>query len=162
MLTQERLKELFSYNQDTGLFVRIVATSNCIKVGDIAGCNCKNGYLKIGIDGEEHLSHRLAWLYVYGIWPAKQLDHINGIRNDNRISNLREATNSENAQNIRNPPTHNKSGYLGVSFSKEKKKWVAHISINDKSKYLGYYASPELAHDAYLAAKRIYHPFGTL
>jgi len=95
--------------------------------------------------------------------PENEIDHINGIRNDNRICNLREATKSENAQNQRKAPSHNKStGLIGASFDKRYKKFESKIHINGKSKFLGYFKTAIEAHNAYLTEKRLIHPFGTI
>lgn len=98
MLTQDRLKELLHYDEDTGMFTWIVSTARCVKVGDIAGSKNGKGYLHIMVDKRIYLAHRLAFLYVHGRFP-EFTDHINWIRDDNRISNLREVTQQENNQN---------------------------------------------------------------
>lgn len=157
-LTQSRLKELLHYNPDTGLFTWKVSLSKRVKVGDIAGTVKNPGYLRIRIDGKPYYAHRLAWLYVYGAWPKDQIDHINGERTDNRICNLREATNAENQQN-RKKQINNVSGYPGVYWNKSGQKWQARIKINSKTKYLGLFETPEAGHHAYLAAKAELHKF---
>ena len=102
-LTAERLREVLAYDPDTGVFTWKARTSpfSRVNVGDVAGNLRRDGYIEICVDGRKHQSHRLAWLYVYGEWPADQIDHINGIRTDNRIANLREANNAENHHNLR-------------------------------------------------------------
>lgn len=158
MITLSRLKELLHYCQETGLFVRLVSTSSNAKVGDVAGRKHSRGYWHIGIDGKDYLAHRLAWLYMTGAWPTNQIDHINGVRDDNRISNLRGATNAENQQNtaLRDDNT---SGFMGVSWFRERGKWHARITIAGKDKHLGYFDTPEDAHEAYLTAKAAHHRF---
>lgn len=158
MITQSRLKELLSYDPETGVFTRIVRTSSNARIGDIAGCLTPYGYRQISIDGKDYLSHRLAWLYMTGAWPTDQMDHINGVRDDNRFVNLHEATDAENQQN-RALPSNNTSGFLGVSWHKPTNKWRADIMIAGHQKFLGYFTTPEAAHEAYLAAKAIHHPF---
>ncbi|MCK9994454.1 MAG: hypothetical protein Dbin4_02974, partial [Alphaproteobacteria bacterium] len=98
-LTQSRLKELLHYDPDTGVFTRRVQTSSNARVGDVAGCLHPEGYRHIQIDGKRYAAHRLAWLYMTGEWPTNQLDHLNGVRDDNRWGNLREATHGQNQQN---------------------------------------------------------------
>ena len=153
MLTQSRLKELFDYCPDTGIFVRKVNRSNT-KKDEIAGCLGK-GYYKIRIDDVLYLSHRLAWLYVYGTLP-EFVDHINRISTDNRIDNLRPVTKAQNQQN-HGIPKNNKSGYLGVSWDKARNKWSACIQHNNKTIGLGRYADIQMAYKAYQEAAKKYH-----
>lgn len=137
MLTQERLKQLFIYDECTGVITRIVSRGTRAIAGDIAGYSDGRGYLKITIDYKEYNTHRLAWLYVYGEWP-NQIDHINGNRSDNRLSNLRNVNNQENSKN-RRISSNNKSGIMGVSFCNTTSKWISQIYVNEKSKSLGYF-----------------------
>lgn len=155
-LTCERLKELFSYSRETGEFTRIKAVS-AAKPGTKISHKDSKGHIQVRIDGCMYSGHRLAWLYVYGEWPKGHIDHINGIRSDNRIANLRDVTITENAQNIRNPRINNKTGLLGVSWKASAKKYVAQIQIHGKVKYLGLFSDPHGAHEAYLQAKREHH-----
>ena len=156
MLTQSRLKELLNYDPDTGVFAWLVKPSKRVNVGAIAGCVMVIGYREIGIDGKSYYAHRLAFLYMTGAWPIDQLDHRNGIRDDNRWDNLREATNAENCQNQVMPCT-NKSGFMGVS--RFRNKWRARIKIAGREKHLGFFDAPEDARAAYLAAKVEHHAF---
>jgi len=162
MLTQARLKEVLHYDADSGIFRWKTSTNRRIKALQVAGCIRGDGYMLIGIDRKFYLAHRLAWLYVHGSWPVDQIDHISGCRTDNRICNLREATGAENMQNHRNPPSSNKSGFLGVSLRLELKKYQACIKIMGKNKHLGLFDTPEQAHEAYLKAKRSHHKFCTI
>ena len=114
-----------------------------------------HGYICIRVDNVLYTAHRLAWLYAYGRWPTHQLDHINKDRADNRLCNLREATNAENAQNRKR--RDNKTGYTGVN--RENNKWKAEIKLNYKTIRLGLFDTPEEAHAAYLSAKHGLHPF---
>lgn len=161
MITQARLKELFDYDPATGIFTRRVATSNRVKPGAPVGVRNGNGYFRMQADNKRYYCHRLAWLYVYGTIPKHQIDHINGDPSDNRICNLREASNLENHQNIR-AHQDNKSGYLGVSWYPKIKKWSAEI-MHEGIKYkLGMFDDPKEAHAAYLAKKQELHPFSTI
>lgn len=175
MLTQEKLKELLHYDPDTGFFTwkeRTIYSSgkhyssstwNTRFSGKIAGFIGKDNKYRICINYKTYLLHRLAWLYIYGNFPKDQIDHINDIKDDNRILNLREASNSENMQNLKKAKIDNKSsGLLGVSFNKNINKFVAKIKINKKQKHIGYFTNPLDAHEAYLKEKRKLHPFGTL
>lgn len=158
MLTQERLKELLDYDPETGVFVWKVCAAKNIKAGSVAGCKILDGYIKIRINGNLYRAHRLAWLYIYGCWPTNQIDHINRVRDDNRLCNLREATNQENSWNT-NKRKDNTSGYRGVCWDKRTKKWQANIAINGNKKHIGHFDTPETAHAAYLAAKEEHHKF---
>lgn len=158
MLTQERLKELLDYDPETGVFTRKVSLSRRVKVGDIAGSLHPHGYLTLMVDAKSYVAHRLAWFYVYGVWP-KEIDHINRIRNDNRISNLREVSRLENMYN-KSKYANNSSGLTGVSWHKATGKWHSSICAKGLQKYLGLFDTPEEAHAAYLAAKEELHNIG--
>lgn len=162
LLTQEELKNHLIYEPETGIFIRKISNSMRMKIGDVAGGKDKDGYVIIRINTQMHKAHRLAWLYMMGEWPTYTIDHINGIKGDNRIENLREATDSENKQNFRKPSRNNTAGFLGVSFSKKDKKFRASISVDGKQKHLGNFDTAEKASAAYLAAKRIHHKFCTI
>jgi len=138
MLTQKELKELLKYNQETGAFVWIKSLCHKAKIDAIAGSNHIAGYISIGIKGKLYLAHRLAWLYVVGVWPENQIDHINHIRDDNRLVNLREATNQENHKNQR-LSKNNTSGVTGVSWNKRRYKWEVKIKTDEKYKGLGFF-----------------------
>lgn len=161
-LTAERLRELFRYDPETGQFTRRVAIGRhgCFVAGSVAGSLKKCGYIYVCVDHISHRAHRLAWLYVTGHWPADQIDHMDGDRTNNRIANLREATNAENRQNERKARRSSKSGLLGVTASG--RRWRACIKLDGRTRQLGRFSTPEAAHMAYLAAKAELHPFGTL
>lgn len=147
-LTQERLKELLNYDIKTGIFTWLKPRKG-IDVGNIAGAPDKDGYLLIGVDGKIYRAHRLAWFYVYGLWPKYQLDHKDNIISNNKLDNLREANNSQNQQN-RGVMVTNKLGIKGVKRSG--KKFNAVIRINGKATYLGTFDSAEEAGKAYAKA----------
>lgn len=147
MISHERLLEILNYNFETGIFTWKIATSNRVKIGSVAGySNGKSGYRQNEIDGKKYYSHRLAWFYMYGTWPSNEIDHINGIRDDNRISNLREASINEQRWN-RNISKNNKSGFKNVYFDKKTNKYRAEIEANGKKFYLGVFDNPEAAHE---------------
>jgi hypothetical protein len=160
-VTQELLKELFTYCQDSGRLINRVNRGKA-KSGDESGGLDNKGYRRVRVLGERYGAHRLIWLYVHGVWPKEHIDHINGDRADNRLENLREATFSENMRN-RKVQTNNKSGFKGVSFSKKNCKWEAHIKVNRKITHLGLFKTPEAAHEAYCqAAKQLHKNFANL
>jgi len=135
MLTQERLKELLHYDPDTGIFTWIKATGPRCKIGNVAGSIQTFGYRQIKLNTINYCAHKLAWFYFYGELHNGEFDHINRIKDDNRIVNLRKATRSNNTQNV---PIRkdNKSGYKGVSWNGYKKRWIAQIFINGKQKQI--------------------------
>jgi hypothetical protein len=156
--TQERVIELFFYNQDTGVFTRRAKVSGAKGVGAVVGTSSNKGYLTVNIDGKSFKLHRIAWLYVYGSMPLLDIDHINGVRDDNRIANLREASRSDNSQN-RATNKNNKSGFPGVCWDATESAWKAYIGHGGKPRFIGYYKTPELASSAYLSAKKAMHTF---
>lgn len=148
MLTQAKLKDILHYNSKTGVFTRIKNVGLKVKSGEIAGSYNTAGYRRIKINGTEHLAHRLAWLYVYGSFPLLSIDHINCTKDDNRILNLREATNSQNAMN-KFLVKSNTSNFKGVTYHKSSRKWQAGFQIMGKFKYIGLFDTPEMASLAY-------------
>lgn len=161
-ITQERLKQLFSYDAETGLFTWRVDRRGHARAGSLAGSPEPTGYIKLKVDGECHRAHRLAWLCVHGEWPSGQIDHIDGDKANNRIANLREATVSENRQNLRRAHRDSASGVIGATFDKRRGVWQASITLNRRCKFLGYFDSAEAAGAAYLKAKAELHPFQTI
>lgn len=151
-LTQALLKSTHHYNPETGIFTRTLK-SGVVKV---VGYYNSRGYIQITINGSKYLAHRLAWLYMASEWPEDCIDHINGIKDDNRISNLREATKSENLRN-RGAQKNNKSGFKGVYRHKSNQKWASQITINGKQKTIGYFDNPEDAYQAYCKATEELH-----
>jgi hypothetical protein len=152
-LTQQRLRELLSYDPDTGNFIGLV-TRGKRSTGRIAGGPDPEGYIQIRIDYVTYRAHRLVWLYVYGRWPVGQIDHRNGVTSDNRLSNLREATPAQNSQNRKRCST-NTSGFTGVHWHARKRRWGARIG----TKTLGYFRSAEEANAVRVAAKAAAHTF---
>ena len=158
-LTAARLRELLHYSQDTGLFTRRTDNNRGQRVGDVAGCiHARTGYVTIYVDGRNYTAARLAWLYMTNREPSFDMDHINGIKHDNRWCNLRDIPTQHNSQNTHGPNKNNKSGFMGVHFRAERGKWVAQLRINGKATRVGTFATPEAANAAYIEAKRIHHP----
>ncbi len=158
----ELLRSCLTYNPETGLFFWLISPSNSVKAGSPAGCTDKQGYVCIRFNNKKQSAHRLAWLYVHGELPKHCVDHINGDRGDNRISNLRDVTPSVNLQNQKKATARNTRGLLGACWNKSVNKWQSQIVVKGKFKYLGIFDTPELAHQAYLTAKRELHEGCTL
>lgn len=158
LLTQRRLREVLDYNPNTGKFFWKVLTGPNASTNKEAGWKMKKDGRMIQIDGKGHYAHRLAWLYVYGIEPSGDIDHINGDKLDNRLINLRNVTRAQNRVNVSGVQKNNTSGYLGVDFHLAKKSWQARISFNGDRLFLGYFDTPERASLTYQAVKRILHP----
>jgi hypothetical protein len=156
-LTAERLREVLHYNPDTGVFTRLINTPNFPEfgIGAIAGNDNGQGYLVCSIKGTIHKCHRLAFVYMSGEWPTQEVDHMNGNRADNRWANLRLVTRAVNRQNMRAARSDNKAGLIGVAGNAGK--WRAAICAGGKWHWLGNHSTPELAHAAYLEAKRRLH-----
>ncbi len=156
MITAERLRELIRYCPETGIFHWINSPSARVCSGAVAGAkSTKDGYIRIIINRKSYLAHRLAWLHFYGQFPNKIIDHIDGVRSNNAITNLRDVTLSINAQNVKASSPKTKSPYLGVS--QKGNKFQAQIKINKKLKYLGMFKTATEAHEAYLREKRLHH-----
>lgn len=160
-LTAERLREALAYDPATGEWTWLVSNSMRRLAGSKAGELKPSGYILIGIDCFRYRAHRLAWLYMTGVWPKEQVDHINGERADNRWANLREATQVQNSANMKVRGS-NRAGIKGVSRYDgiSVTRWRAHLSVGHHMFYLGSYATPEAAHAAYVdAAKRHFGEF---
>jgi len=143
-LTQKALKERLHYNPETGIFIRIARAGNQM-VGSKVGYTCKkDGYIRIGVNGQRYLAHRLAWLYMTGEFPSHQIDHKKHIRDDNRWSEIQEATHQENGKNT-SLQTNNTSGSLGVFPRTDGKAWCASIKVNGKPLHLGSFSTKEAA-----------------
>jgi hypothetical protein len=153
-LSQEYLKSILDYDLETGIFTWKVNKSQRCKIGNIAGW-LSNGYREIEIDSKKYKVHRLAWLYVNGEIPKNLIDHIDGNRLNNKISNLREATYQQNGENYKKPKT-NTSGVKNASWHKSSNKWVVSISIKNIKKTIGYFDNLEFAELVAIEARNKY------
>lgn len=152
-LTQDRLQEILKYSPESGEFRWVCPRLDALS-RQRAGFETSSGYWAINISKIRFFAHRLAWLYVHGKWPDGDIDHLNGDKLDNRLSNLRDVprrTNSENQREGR------RGGLLGTAFHKSSGKWRAVIGVNYTQRTLGYFDTAEQAHEAYKAEKRKVH-----
>lgn len=156
ILTQEELKKRLSYDKETGLFRWRGGVVRRLKNNEIAGRIGERGYIQIGINKKLYLSHRLAWLYVYGEFPSNLIDHIDGNPSNNRIENLRECTDGENQLN-RKINSNNKSGHKGVCWAAHANKWKATGTGTKKREHLGYFDSKEEAVKVYQEFCLLHH-----
>lgn len=153
-LTHTRLRELIGYNSETGTLISLSCRGN-IAAGDRIGTINTRGYRQACIDGRMYYEHRLVWLYVFGEWPADQIDHINGDRADNRVKNLREVSQAQN--NANSVSRRNTDQLRGAYYIGEKQRWMAQIVSDSRTQYLGYYDTAEEAHEAYQTAANHIH-----
>lgn len=171
-LTAEYLKECVTYEPETGEFTWLDRPPSHFKSyrglngwrsrccpGQLAGGPDGLGYTRISIDGTTYKCHRLAWLYVHGEWPAHEIDHINGVRSDNRISNLRDVPRILNMRNCRKS-ARNSSGVSGLHRMKQTGRWQVTINTAAGKQYLGSFTSKAEAVRVRKAAERQYgyHP----
>lgn len=156
MITFEQLHQIFDYD---GTHLVWKQSGRNRRVGSIAGCTNTLGYRVIRICGALELEHRLVWLWHYGIYPEKNLDHANGDRSDNRLDNLRECSQAQNLQNRARPKKNRKHQWQGCDFHKTMNKWRVRIRANGAIHLIGYYTDPEEAQAAYFEAKERLHTF---
>lgn len=156
-----RIEAVLEYDPNEGVFIYRKAMGRQA-AGTLAGTKNNNGYLVISVDGQKILAHRIAWAWMHGKYPDGAIDHINGVRTDNRIANLRIATPS---QNVANCATRSKTGARGVSYYPDRQNlpWKAFISVGRKTKNLGSFASKQEASAAYnRAARELFGEFARL
>lgn len=157
----EQLRAQFHYDPTTGVFTRLARTSSRVKVGQLAG-TVANDYVYFCFLGRRQSAHRMAWLYVYGRMPVGEVDHRDGNTQNNAIANLRDEATVVNQHNQVRAHRQSKTGLLGAMPSKQRGGYVATISVDGKSRYLGHFETAEAAHAAYVDAKRRYHEGSTL
>jgi len=146
----------FSYDPDTGMLRRKTRPSNRVHLGDLVGTMDRQGYLRACFQRKTVRVHRLAWVCFYGKWPDGEIDHIDGNRSNNRITNLRDVSRSVNAENLLKGHRDKKfNAPLGVSWAKGK--WYAYINTGGRRINLGHFETVEVAQKTYLDAKRRLH-----
>ena len=159
-LNADYVRSILDYDANTGVFrwrrrEDVADSWNAKFAGKIAGNVNIGGYLRIGINNRHCYGHRLAWLVCNGEWPSTGIDHIDGNTLNNRISNLRLATYSENGQN-RLAQRNSSSGYKGVYWHSRRKVWESKIQLGKKQSHLGYFHDIENAKRAYQEAEEMY------
>lgn len=161
-LTASELKEIFHYDPETGEWFRFVNRGRKSNIGPYSTKpHGRLGYCFFGVNMRLYAAHRLAWLYVYGEWPKADIDHINGVKTDNRIANLRESNALENNQNRIPCKSKNRTGAAGVT-AMPSGRFQAKIKANKQHVYLGTFDTIEDAESAYMKAKLALHkPFAT-
>jgi len=160
--SQERLIEVFDVIPESGDLIwksraDVGAPWNAKNAGKIAGHVRKDGYRTVAINGVSYYVHRIIWKMVYGTDPQELIDHVDQNKTNNRISNLRLASSSENARNVSSAHIDSKSGIRGVYFNKRNSKWVASIATNGNRMFLGHFDTAEAAGYAYEDARKEIH-----
>ena len=156
ILTAARLRELFNYNPETGIFTwrNAAGRDGRIPAGSVAGSlDAESGYVRLTFDDVTVYAHRMAWLYVHGVMPVNDIDHDDRVRHHNWISNLRDATRSQNLHNQIEAHARSKSGVRGVIWEPSRKRWKVCISVGNKNRHVGRFTTIEAAKSAYLSAK---------
>lgn len=146
-----------SYDPASGEF-RWARAGRGIAIGKAAGSLSRFGYHIIKLGRQQYRAHRLAWLIAHGEWPDGEIDHINGDRTDNRLANLRVVDRAANSQNRWTAHRDNLScGLLGATWNRQHKRWQAKLQARKVRHHLGYFDTPQQAHEAYMAAKKRLH-----
>lgn len=159
-ISVEEVRRLLHYDPLTGIFTRRVTTGGRYgaRAGSVAGTlKADSGYILVSLHSVQYRAHRLAWLYMTGEWPAGEVDHWNAVRDDNRWTNLRDLSTQHNAQNKRRAQRNSKTGLLGASWNAKDRRFASRIMVDGRYLSLGYHATAEAAHEAYVNAKRQHH-----
>lgn len=169
LLPPELLREFFVYSASTGkLFFKPRDLSHFKHLRGFKSWNTRfsgkeaftrrnsEGYRVGGIQDATYRGHRVIWAMVYGYWPEEDIDHVNGLRDDNRLINLREASRTQNNMNS-GLRSDNSSGYRGVYFNKQRNAWHARVHAHGKAKHIGFFSDASEAHKAYAEASKKQH-----
>ena len=155
-VTAELVRSMFDYDPSTGHLLHKFNRARC-KRGDRGGSLKPNGYRQVNIKGRLFQSARIVWLHQYGEWPRNQVDHINHVRDDDRLENLRDVTPQQNSHNLSGKRKNNTSGAVGVTWHARSKRWYAFIYVKQKAIFLGSHATYEEAVAARHAGKVAHH-----
>jgi hypothetical protein len=161
-LTAEHVGTLLSYDPETGVLTWRVRRGGTASAGSVAGCRNKDGYLVFSLCNRIQYAHRVAWLLTHGAWPDGDIDHRDGNRSNNALANLRDVTRRVNLENRRRAAPNTTTGLIGAGKGKPNGGYRSRICVNGKERHLGTFATPEQAHEAYVAAKRQLHEGNTL
>jgi hypothetical protein len=156
-LSQEELKRLFYYHENSGDFVRQCSVSSNTAAGDQAGCLNHDGYLVIRIGGILHYAQRLAWLYVNGEWLPEGVDHKDRVRHHNWLDNLKPATQSQNISNQARGRKNTSTGCKNIVWDARRRKFRVHVRLDYKQYHVGRFDTLEAALEAREKALATYH-----
>lgn len=149
------LNKIFKFDAESGVLVWRVSSARA-QAGVVAGTVTREGYVSIGHKGTQYQAHRIVWAMHYGEWPSSDIDHINGVKSDNRISNLRLCNDIQNQRNVNKKCNGRHSKHKGVD--RHKSRWRARIRTGDGKRLdLGYFHTEEEAAAAYAEAARKFH-----
>ena len=162
-MTAEQFAEWIAYDPETGIFVAVQERRNIKGVGYPIGWTDDRGYIRFFLNRKLYLAHRVAWFLIRGRWPKEEIDHINGIRSDNRIINLREATALQNCY-AKQKHRDGKAPFKGITKAKRRGvwrgRWQAQIGVDNQTYHLGYFSDPKKAAEAYdTAAIKLFGAF---
>lgn len=156
LITAVELRELLHYQPETGVFTWLSHAGGVLR-GAVAGNRNSLGYMVLGLKGKKYRQHRLAWLYVHGVWPIGTLDHLDADRANNRIANLRCVSHAYNMQNVKVATVRSKTGVRGVYWSERLSGYMASIKCDGKKKRRGPFKTIEDGRVAYVNLKLLYH-----
>ncbi len=158
MISIEALRSMFSYDRETGVLTRKVASGyrGCHRAGAVAGGARHRGYMAVSINKKNYYVHRIAAALMNGAWPDGVIDHIDGNPSNNRWSNLRIVSTQVNMQNMRRPTAANSTGFLGVSYDKSRDQYEGGVKAGPVRSRRRFETAEE-AHAYYLTEKRRLH-----
>lgn len=152
-LSVSRLREIMDYNPNEGTFIWRVARRG-VRAGATCGRISVHGYREIGVEGTLYRANRLAWFYVTGNWPQGVVDHVDGDKANDRWSNLRDCSQSQNMGNMAAKRINNTTGHRGVVWDKARGKWRAQICVGGAKRNLGRFSELDAAKQAYANAHK--------